>query len=29
MRDQGTPYYTHPLEVSNILKSKGFSKNIK
>ena len=26
MRDQGTPYYTHPLEVSNILKSKGFSK---
>ena len=21
-----SPYYTHPLEVSNILKSKGFSK---
>lgn len=24
-RKQGTPYYTHPLEVSNILKRKGFS----
>lgn len=24
-RKQGTPYYTHPLEVSNILKNKGFS----
>ncbi len=25
-RKQGTPYYTHPLEVSNILKQKGFPK---
>lgn len=25
IRKQGTPYYTHPLEVSNILKRKGFS----
>lgn len=25
-RKQGTPYYTHPLEVKNILKRKGFSK---
>lgn len=24
-RKQGTPYYTHPLEVSDILKKKGFS----
>ena len=24
-RKQGTPYYTHPLAVSNILKEKGFS----
>lgn len=24
-RKQGTPYYTHPLEVSNILKNKGFN----
>ena len=24
-RKQGTPYYIHPLEVSNILKEKGFS----
>lgn len=24
MRKQGTPYYLHPLEVSNILKEKGF-----
>ena len=25
-RKQGTPYYMHPLEVSKILKEKGFSK---
>ena len=25
-RKQGTPYYLHPLEVSNILDKKGFSK---
>lgn len=24
-RKQGTPYYTHPLAVSNMLKEKGFS----
>ncbi len=23
-RKQGTPYYTHPLAVSNMLKEKGF-----
>lgn len=26
-RFQGTPYYLHPVEVSNILKRKGFSKD--
>ena len=25
-RKHGTPYYEHPLSVSNILKEKGFSK---
>ena len=24
-RKQGTPYYTHPLAVANLLKEKGFS----
>ena len=28
-RIQGTPYYLHPLEVSNILDKKGFSKDMK
>ena len=27
LRKQGTPYFMHPLEVSNILKTKGFDEN--